>query len=171
MFQTSVAPLVKFTFALWGALMGTPTAAGFHSPLSGALRESQGLRERERQSRSVMGKHVADTHSFIDLRWPWLHWHDGLQGQTTIQGLSFSTSTIHFLKVRYFLRLNWFKPYQWGPNGKALHCLLLEKDSKGTFSEHCWSGNSRGKKHRAHPNPFIKDNHSGEMQQSISRVT
>lgn len=26
-------------------------------------------------------------------------------------------------------------------------------------------------KSRAHPNPFIKDNHSGEMQQSISRVT
>ncbi len=48
---------------------------------------------------------------------------------------------------------------------------------------YCWSEKARAllvsaadvvtpeaKKHRAHPNPFIKDNHSGEMQLSISRV-
>lgn len=58
--------------------MGTPTAAGFHSALNGAdFRESQGFRES--QNRRVMGIHVADTHSFIDL-----HRHDVLQGQTKV---------------------------------------------------------------------------------------
>ena len=67
MFETSV------TLAHVGALMGTPTAAGFHSQPSGGLKGKSGIerekaRERESQSRSVMGIHVPDTHSFIDLR-------------------------------------------------------------------------------------------------------
>lgn len=63
MFQTSVTPLVKFTFALWGDLMGTPTAAGFHSPLSGALTESQGLREGGKAG--VWWEYMFPTHLLI----------------------------------------------------------------------------------------------------------
>lgn len=169
MFKTSVTPLVKFTFTLWGALMGTPTAAGFHSPLSGAFRESQGLRER--QSRSVMGIHVPGTHSFIDLLWPWLHWHDGLQGQTTIQGLSFPLSHYISWKLDTFYGIIDLNLINEVLMGKLYTVYCWSKIARALFSEHCWSGNSRGKKHRAHPNPFIKDNHNGEMQKSISRVT
>lgn len=123
------------------------------------LRESQRLRERGRQNR-------CDGSSFSRLPvvyWPSLTfapltWRDSRTEHYT--GLSFSIFTLHFLEAGYCLYPNWFKPYQWGPNGNFLHCLLLELDFRGTFSEHCWSGNSRGKKHRAHPNPFIKNNRS-----------
>lgn len=56
--------LVRFSFPLSAALMGTPTAAGFHSALSGAFGETQWLKQR--QNRSVMVIHVPDAHSFID---------------------------------------------------------------------------------------------------------
>lgn len=46
--------------------MGTPAAAGLHSPLSGPVGTDSGI-EKERQSRSMMGTHVSDKHSFIDL--------------------------------------------------------------------------------------------------------
>lgn len=42
-----------------------------------------------RESGNVMGIHVSDTHSFIDLYWPLRAQLDGLQGQTAIQDIFF----------------------------------------------------------------------------------
>lgn len=151
------------------ALMGAPTAAGFHSPLNGALRESQRLRERVKKIRSVMGIHVSDiAYSFIDLQWPWLHWRDGFQGHNNIQGISFSPFTLHFLVVRYFLWLNWFNGVLmgklhivdcWSKIPRALlagivEVVTLEAESTGHILIH-----------------LSRTIIAGEMQQSMSRVT
>lgn len=167
-----MTPVAKFTFprceVLWWELQQLLVSTVHLVGPSEKVRD--GERRRERQNRSVMGIHVPDTHS--------IYW-----SQLTLAPLTWWASRADHYPTSIFFPLShcisWKLDTFYGlidlnlinPNGKTLHCFLLETDSKGTFSEHCWSGNSRGKKHRAHPNPFIKDNHSGEMQQSISGAT
>lgn len=113
-----------------------------------------------------MGIHVPDTPSFIDLLCPWLRRHDKLQGR--------SDGELHLSPLqRYvscmtdaFWNLTDLNLINSVLMGKLYIVVLLRPDSASAFS-----GNYRSEKLRPLPNPFIKDDHSGEMQQSIKRVT
>lgn len=120
-----LTPLVKFTFALWNSLMGTPTAAGFHSPLSGAF--SQGLiesREKQQCDGNTCSRHPLIYWSPLTLaRLTW--W----ASRAYHHPRSISIFTLPFLEVPYILWFNCLNLINrfimfW----KTLHCLLLEQD-------------------------------------------